>query len=304
MKNFIIGNGFDMKHGLPTSYWDFRSYLEYLYPQFLYSFEEHYSIYPRTGEQAKRELLWNQLETNLANIDDVSIIENALHMDLGLESGDIGIYDTLHTYFRDEYKYINELARYLKQWVRTIKIKGVPPKTTFINKSDDAIYITFNYTAVLETVYGINPGKITHIHGSLRDADGLPVLGHGNQPKIDDIHEMRQEAERDFDEKGMSIYRVLGDYYNRTFKDINLYKPKLQRLKGKPIDEIIVIGHSVAGVDLPYFEHIDTLTMHKAKWKVHYFRDWEKQLMNDSLIECGIQPERIEIRHADDFYNL
>ena len=45
MKLFIIGNGFDIGHGLPTQYWDFRTYLENVYPDFLHAFEEHYYIY-------------------------------------------------------------------------------------------------------------------------------------------------------------------------------------------------------------------------------------------------------------------
>ena len=63
MKLFIIGNGFDIGHGLPTQYWDFRTYLENVYPDFLYVFEEHYYIYPRMPDAEKAELLWNELET-------------------------------------------------------------------------------------------------------------------------------------------------------------------------------------------------------------------------------------------------
>lgn len=221
MKLFIIGNGFDKGHGLATSYWDFRTYLENMYPEFLYSFEEHYYIYPRMDEAAKKEILWNVLETNLANIDEDVIIDQAVSIELGLESGDVGIEDTLYQYFTDEYKYINLLAKYLKQWVRTIRIRDVQPKTTFINKANDALYIIFNYTAVLETVYGVSEEKIIHIHGSLRKLDNAPVLGHGNKKRINKIQEKRKEAERVFDEKEISICKVVEDYYNRTYKDIN-----------------------------------------------------------------------------------
>ena len=76
MKLFIIGNGFDIGHNLPTRYWDFRNYLEIHYPDFLYDFEQHYHIYPSMPEERKAELLWNELETNLANIDEDVIIDN------------------------------------------------------------------------------------------------------------------------------------------------------------------------------------------------------------------------------------
>ena len=43
---------------------------------------------------------------NLANIDEDVIIDDALQMDIALESGDVGIEDTLCKYFTEEYKYI------------------------------------------------------------------------------------------------------------------------------------------------------------------------------------------------------
>ena len=124
----------------------------------------------------------------------------------------------------------------IRDRVRTIKIRDTKKKSSLI--TDEAIYITFNYTAVLENVYGISPSKITHIHGSLRQYDIEPVLGHGNQERIERILEKKEEAERLFDEKWTSICRVVEDYYKRTYKDVNRYAVRLPRLDAKTIDEI------------------------------------------------------------------
>ena len=35
---YVIGNGFDIAHGLDTSYWNFREYLDDIYPEFLQEF--------------------------------------------------------------------------------------------------------------------------------------------------------------------------------------------------------------------------------------------------------------------------
>lgn len=43
------------------------------------------------ADEKKAELLWNELETNLANIDEDVIIENAVSIDMDLEGGDVGI---------------------------------------------------------------------------------------------------------------------------------------------------------------------------------------------------------------------
>lgn len=70
---------------------------------------------------------------------------------------------------------------------KTIRIRDIERRTTLINEIEDAVYITFNYTAILEVVYEISESKIIHIHGSLRERDGVPILGHGNKARIDRI---------------------------------------------------------------------------------------------------------------------
>lgn len=304
MKLYVIGNGFDLAHGLPTKYWDFRTYLENLYPGFLNSFEQHYYIYPRNSEKYKKDLLWNNLESNLANIDEDTIIEDADALDLGLESGDVGIEEPLRDYFRDEFQYINRLAQYLKQWVRTIKLRGVMPRTSKIGKEHNDYFITFNYTSTLENIYGINPSMILHIHGSLHDYTDDPILGHGNIERIQRIQETKEEAESYYNEKEMSICTVLKEYYETTFKNINKYIYKLNRLEGYDFEEIIVVGHSVAGIDLPYFKCIDDNTKRKLIWNVYYYSEEERETMKSALLEQGINANRLKMIPSNEFYNI
>ncbi|MFE6074216.1 AbiH family protein [Paenibacillus sp. NPDC057886] len=117
MELFVIGNGFDRGHGLPTRYLDFRTFLEDEHGQFLFSFEESFSIYPADtsdpyyhGETYTRNknILWNELETNLANIDLERIIDDAVRTNLGLEY-EYDIIDTLQFHHMREYQYIKEL---------------------------------------------------------------------------------------------------------------------------------------------------------------------------------------------------
>ena len=301
MKLFIIGNGFDLGHGLPTHYWDFRTYLEKRYPDFLAAFEEHYNVYPNMSDDEKADLLWNELESNLANIDEDEIIDSGVSIEMDLESGDVGIEDTLYAYFTDEYRYIRSLAKYLKQWVRTIRIRDTKKRTSFI--TNDALYITFNYTAVLENVYGISPSKITHIHGSLREYDIDPVLGHGNLDRINNIIEKRKEAESLFDEKWTSICRVVEDYYKTTLKDVSRYALRLPQISNVEIDEICVIGHSLAGIDMQYFKQIDTETKNNAVWRVYYHRPSEKDRLRNNLICAGVDQNRIVTAPSSEFYD-
>ena len=287
---------------MPTRYWDFRTYLETMYPNFLNIFEEQHCVYPNTIDTKKAELLWNELETNLTNIDEDTIVERATKIDMGLEGGDIGVEDTLYKYFSNEYSYIKCLAKYLKQWVRTIRIRDVKKKSSLI--TNDSVYITFNYTAVLENVYGISPSNITHIHGSLRKYDTEPALGHGNYECIEHILSKIKEAERSFDEKLISICRALEDYYRVIYKDVNRYAIKLYWLDTKPVEEIYVVGHSLAGVDRFYFNIIDKLTNKSLTWKVYYYRLDEKEKLRNNLLDVGVDHERIKLFSSMDFFDL
>lgn len=305
MKLFIIGNGFDRAHNLPTDYWDFRKYLEHYHPDFLYDFESRYSIYPKDTKEYKKSLLWSDFETNLANINEDVIIENAISIDMGLEDdSEVGIEDTLRSYFKEEYQYIYYLGGYLKRWVNGIKVKKARPRTSKICSVDENFYITFNYTSTLEKVYGIDNSQVLHIHGSLFNATNDPIIGHGNTVRLENIQKTICKAETEYDEKQMSICRVVQDYYQTTFKNVLQYMYKLSVLDKKNIEEIFIVGHSLKGVDLPYFLEIDKKTGKAAVWNIIYYEESEKESMRLALISQGIDAERIKMQNASQFYDI
>lgn len=304
MKLFIIGNGFDIGHKLKTGYWDFRSFLERCYPDFLYGFESNYDIYPGFSDDKKKKLLWNEFESNLANINEDIIIENATSIDMGLEGGDVGIEDTLYPYFSEQLEYINKLPYYLKLWVQSIRIRDVLPRTKIIDSKSDDMCVTFNYTSVLENVYKISEDKIIHIHGSLRKRYGNPIIGHGNYARIEKIKKRHEKADEVFDEKESSICRVIEDYYNSTYKNVNRYMYKLKALNNKNIEEVIIIGHSLSEVDTPYFTMINYYVKNKAKWKVYYHDKDKKNQMYKNLIQCGIKEKQIKMKNSIEFYDI
>lgn len=304
MKFFIIGNGFDIGHNLDTRYWDFRKFLEYNYTDFLRSFEQHYDIYPGIINKVKQELLWNEFEKNLANINEETIIELGREINLNLESGDIGIEDTLYDYFNSEYQHIEKLAIYLKEWIRTIRIHDCKPKTTFINKNNNDIYLTFNYTSVLENVYGISNERVIHIHGSLKKYKLGPIIGHGNIERIKNIKERIIESEKIFDEKSCSICRVLENYYVNTYKDIKKYYHLLSDIEWNNVNEVVVIGHSMSDIDLPYFSFVDEHLRHRIPWIIYCFKEAEMDSKTNNLIKVGIEVGCIKTLLVDKFYNL
>lgn len=315
MKLFIIGNGFDLGHGLPTKYWDFRCFLKENYYDFLAEFERAYGFYQfeescsnieqwRKEDQRSREkYLWSQFENNLPEIEEEAIISSCTGLDLGLESGDLYIEDMLRDYFVDQYGYIKKLSEYLKQWVESIRITGVPKCTTLINKKNDDIYVTFNYTRVLERTYHIPSGNILHIHGSLRLYDEDPIIGHSDKECIERIRERKEQADRMCDEKLMAICPVIEEYYRKTLKILRISTLE-NFIKGKTLVEVVVIGHSLADVDLPYFAEIDKLTEKELEWKVYCYNKEELADKKQRLLKVGVDEGRITLLSTDQFYDI
>ena len=106
---YIIGNGFDIAHGLDTSYWNFRSYLEMRDYEFLLSFEKMYDIEPldeteygytidaqKKWEKHIKEILWSEFERCMGNPNIQSMLDfsSSILEDLNLETGNVGIFDT------------------------------------------------------------------------------------------------------------------------------------------------------------------------------------------------------------------
>ena len=140
-----------------------------------------------------------------------------------MEGGDIDIESTMNVYWEEEYKYVKQLNKYIAEWIREIDI-DVQPRTSRMQQKNQDLFLTFNYTLVLEMVYNINPQRILHIHGSVDDYNGAdPVIGHGNNEKIERLKGKIADAERNYLEKESSIYKALVNYYERTKKDVNFY---------------------------------------------------------------------------------
>ncbi|MDZ4417014.1 bacteriophage abortive infection AbiH family protein [Bacillus cereus] len=298
MDLFIIGNGFDLGHGLQTRYWNFLCYLEEHRGNFLWDFEEKYSLW---GE-GLQTYLWNDLEYNLANIDDIVLTEQMLQStDLGLESGNVGIEDNLNHYFKVEFKYIEELTIYLKEWIEVVnkELDGINRRTSLINESHQDIFINFNYTTTLEDIYNISSSSVLHIHGVV-DSDDELVLGHSNSSRIDYFNENYNDYQNQFDEQRAPIYKVLTDYCSKTYKDVNNYIDQLFSSNFDAVERVIIIGNSLGEVDLPYFKEVKENT----EWHVYYYGENEIKNFRGKLTQIGIIEQYIKFIHCDTFYDI
>jgi Bacteriophage abortive infection AbiH len=302
MNLFIIGNGFDLAHGLPTRYWDFRMFLKERYCIFLKDFEEKY--YLRSGEL--KELLWNDFEFNLANLQEDMLFEQMYQStDLGLDSGNVGIEDTLRYYFRDEFKYIEKLTAYLKDWIEEVnqELDGLNKKTSFIQESNQDIFINFNYTTTLENVYDIPRRNVLHIHGVV-DSEVDLVLGHSNSDRITYFFEKYREFQNQFDEQSAPIYNALAEYCSKTYKDVNKYIHQLFSLNFDSIEKVMIIGHSLSTVDLPYFKEIKESIGEEVEWNIYYYCENDIDILREQIKEIGVNEQKIQMIPSSEFYDL
>ncbi len=303
MNLFIIGNGFDLEHGLDTSYVDFRHYLENEDYEYLIWFEELYGFVVDSKREFVEDYLWKEFESKLYAINEDELVDNGKYIDMGLEGGDIGIEDTLDYYWEDQYGFIERLNDYIKLWIEQIDI-SVPKKTKMIKSNSNDMFITFNYTLLLERIYHVDEWNILHIHGSIGENDYSPVIGHGNSLKVDEARGHAKRAEDEMLEKETSIYNALANYYERILKDVNHYiglnRAFFKKLGN--IDQIFVIGNSLGEIDMPYFRKVKENIKKDAIWYIYYYRPSEEITFRNKIISIGVTEKNIRMLPSKQFF--
>lgn len=310
-KLYVIGNGFDKAHGLKTSYWDFRCYLSRYAEEFLVEFEKLYGFYPYYPEEhyipenkqkdvikkrndALCDILWKCFEDSLGTPDEGEI-ENtcysAVEAMADIEFG--GVEDTLNEYFEKQFRFVQELQIYLLKWAKQIRLNKARIRSSALNNNVADLFLTFNYTPVLERVYGIASSQICHIHGGIPPyCETTPIIGHGNRERIEHYRELQKKCYEAFDEGGTSTNRAFANFYQRTYKDTDRFLADNMYFFSKLYDihSVEIIGHSLGNVDIPYFEAIKRIASDEINWIVFYHSEDEKDKLENAIKSIGVVP--------------
>lgn len=127
---YIIGNGFDLYHGLPTSYGNFRDYVKE-HDAKLYDLVDKYFLYNTNSD------FWSDFESNLGNFDDDLLREYGLNY---LEDyGCVNWRDTFHHDYQFELdSVIDKITQGLHQsfvgWLSQISFNGVNKQAITLEK--------------------------------------------------------------------------------------------------------------------------------------------------------------------------
>ncbi|MGN0363530.1 MAG: bacteriophage abortive infection AbiH family protein [Bilifractor sp.] len=318
---YIIGNGFDRAHGLNTSYWDFRSYLQENAENFLIEFEKIYGYHPmdiddyyipmnKQNEAIKRRndilynLLWKNFEYSLGELDESeieAICRGSIDSMQDIEFGDIE--DTLNAYFDKQFNFISSLQEYVKKWAEQINVDNVRVlKMSILNDKKD-YFLTFNYTPVLEKIYNIDEEQICHIHGGISPYCSVsPIIGHGNCNVMTNHCELMKKCFELFDEGGVSMHRAFINFYKRTFKNTQnfLHLNSFFFDKLEDVSRIAIIGHSLGKVDLPYFERIYDITGRNIPWIIYYYHKDELKGFKKAIRDLDVS--NIIFEPSDNFW--
>lgn len=296
---YIVGNGFDLHHGIPSSYSEFGQYLS----------EHDHDIYNNAVEylHADGNDFWATFEENLAHLDSDSLLETASQFLVGYGAEDWS--DAYHHDYQYEIEQVvrslsSKLLKRFTEWVRQLPIPTPAEYTGRLLKIDkDALFLTFNYTATLTKIYGIAERNVVHIHG--KATDEKLVLGHGWEEDEDREHEQEGYDPEDVDTRIQQGDEILKRYFTRTFKPtdkiIATNQGNFDALAG--LEQIIVLGHSLGAVDLPYFlEVIKRIDSNKVVWKVSYHQDVKpvrNQFGNLGIKESLVEYFQLESLSAD-----
>ena len=258
---YIIGNGFDLAHEMPTGYRDFRRWL--VENNRFDVIQELQSAYPAKIEDDY--LLWSQFEKALGEYDLDTVI-NWSWEDLYLTVDSLGNQLFNNSFIDTQLPDIIEEA--FSKWVRSIRIAK---ERTYNDIPLDANYLTFNYTDTLEQLYQISEQSVLHIHGRASKGDKL-IVGHDHEINPadywDDNIDMRENNERmqrltDMNTLCKPVYEIIehnSSFFNRlaTTKDVH------------------IIGHSCEAVDYPYFRKVKESVARDAQWHFYPFTEDDK----------------------------
>lgn len=170
---YIIGNGFDIHHRVPSRYENFQEWL----------FENDEDTYYRVEEIIgyDKPTWWNEFETNLGNPDGVKLYAEKVAFENQPDYGsddyrDRDLYVAEYEVERDLGNLLTSLKSNFQQWAS--ELPEGDGSFSIKLETKESIFMTFNYSLTLEKLYGIPTDRILHIHGSAKDKDSI-VFGHG-----------------------------------------------------------------------------------------------------------------------------
>ncbi|MFA7347662.1 MAG: bacteriophage abortive infection AbiH family protein [Desulfurivibrionaceae bacterium] len=269
----IVGNGFDLWHGLLTSYDRFYEFAK----DTLDELESFYCI------DTTPDGPWTDFENSLGRFDWRLFYDAHDHTDIAADNFRPSEAFCLEDDLTEQADaHVDAIKERFHAWIDAIDVSLASKKMSF---AETDLFLTFNYTSTLQLVYGIDNGNIVHIHGRSDAYDEL-VFGHGAT--------MREEPE--LDENGDSNRTMFSDAEGAAKYPFYALQKPVSEIVAKnsnffhslgSVSTIRVIGHSLNDIDLPYFDEV-AKNAKGAKWVVCCRRPEDEDYYTQQLLKCGV----------------
>jgi hypothetical protein len=299
----VIGNGFDLAHGIRSSYFAFRDHLR----------DRNAHLYETLNRLADQDVWWN-LEEGLAHVDLKVFIEDLL--------ADYGLSESSSPHMNNEFdisaarlvqwtldstvkQLTQELKEELRAWILELDARPASPVFDCIGWDD--YIVSFNYTSTIERLYDVLGYQILYIHNRaaksldnfnfswtinqspesltdfLSDEPQL-IFGHG-QSDCDRSVPAIPVGSMTYDYDLNTAHSLLSDafdeayrYYDLSRKQVKDILPILESFLRSMdrVDEVLILGHSLASVDLDYFRLIAQHAIHSVRYTITYYGQQNK----------------------------
>lgn len=275
IKLYIIGNGFDLHHGMKTSYPDFCRYVKENDIELANFLEMYFYL------DTNKDYLWTNFEKDLGTFD------------YGLFLDDNDNTEPMHDSFKPSHIYglEDDLLEQGKQMTKRIKEAfygwllevEYPDENKYPLRLDvNSLFLSFNYTETLRKLYSVSRDNILHIHHAIENYGSDLIFGHNiklnNEPEFDEYGNSNRTLYSDSESASKML---LYAFYKDTAEIIEWHTGFFDNLSD--IDEIIVLGHSLNDIDMPYFDRVSKAVKSSVKWTVSYYSSEEIPRMRQAL---------------------
>ena len=257
----IVGNGFDVNHGIPSSYAHFKTWLSNTDKE-LYDFLERYIDV--AGDW------WNDFERSLSEIDVPKLIrETPLVEKSPVDPRIPPSFSHPASWRLDSVR--RAISQKFTEWVKTMDSVEIKKK---IELPEACLYISFNYTDTL-------------IHGKASRGDEL-IYGHGKNQFVLEYDVMKKynlHRSDDFFTAG-----TYGNSESELTSHISYWQKPIQiglyydvlRPAVLGTNKVCVYGLSFSEVDYPYLQWIAERNRN-LRWRVSWHTEKDKERIENTF---------------------
>lgn len=287
---FVIGNGFDIAHGLNT---DYKAFLEQLS-------SEHSSFYNAVCHYISEDALWSNFEEALGCLDYEQLQDDnsCYYLDYGDDNWRDSANHDYQYMIGEDLSFASNIPRFFLEWINEVDTDVSPiVSPSVLNRN--CLFLNFNYTDTLEQVYDIPTKQIIYIHGKASRGDNI-IVGHHDAslfqkraiPSFASAEEHGTYMEDDDDDFRLQEARtIIKEYFRKTYKDtVSIIRENCAFFHSLlATDEVFVLGHSLSLIDFDYFIEIRNAVPDSCVWYISYYSHADFCTAQRFIQELGIQ---------------